>query len=148
GAIGIVTRKPLDRGLGLSGSKGAKSVYARSDTDCASITTEVAGLLNLAIDLGTIGIGLFVSYQKRNNSATSATVNDWNVETFADFSDTGRGRVNASTVFVNAPSPDTLVAFPNDFRLHYSEFQRERINGQLTLQFAPSDAWQITADAT
>jgi TonB-dependent receptor len=147
-AIDIVTRKPLDGELGLSGSIGAKAVYDQSDTDFARVTPEVSGLLNWVNDEGTIGIGLFGSYQKRNNSAPSATVNDWNVETFADFSDTGRGRVNASTVFVNAPSPDTLVAFPNDFRLHYSEFQRERINGQLTLQFAPSDAWQITADAT
>jgi TonB-dependent receptor len=147
-AIDIVTRKPLDGELGFSGSIGAKAVYDGSDTEYARVTPEASGLLNWVNADGTFGIGLFGSYQKRNNSAPSASVNDWNIETFAAFADTSRGRVNASTTFANSPSPGTLVAFPNDFRLHYSEFQRERINGQLTLQFAPNDQWQITADAT
>jgi TonB-dependent receptor len=147
-AIDIVTRKPLDGELGFTGSIGAKAVYDQSDTEFARVTPEFSGLLNWVNEGGTFGIGLFGSFQQRNNSAPSASVNDWNIETFGQFADPGRGRVNASTVFANSPSADTLVAFPNDFRLHYSEFKRERINGQLTLQFAPSDQWQITADAT
>ncbi len=147
-AIDVVTRKPLDGTLGFSGTIGAKAVYDESDTEFARITPEVSGLLNWVNADSTFGIGLFGSYQKRNNSAPSASVNDWNIETFADFSNTGRGRVNASTTIVNPPSANTLVGFPNDFRLHYSEFQRERINGQLTLQFQPSDQWEFTADAT
>jgi len=146
--INIRTRRPLDGELGLSGSIGAKAVYDASDTDYARVTPEVSGLLNWVNDDATFGIGLFGSFQRRNNSAPSATVNDWNIETFGEFSDPSRGRVNASTVFENAPDDDTLVAFPNDFRLHYSEFQRERINGQLTLQYEPSDSLKITADAT
>lgn len=147
-AINIVTRRPLDGDSGFTGSIGAKAVYDMSDTQFARVTPEVSGLLNWSNEDGTFGVGLFGSFQRRNNSAPSATVNDWNVETFSQFSDPGRGRVNASTTFVNAPSGDTLVAFPNDFRLHYSEFRRERINGQLTLQFAPSDNLEITADGT
>ena len=147
-AIDIVTRKPLDGQLGFTGSIGAKAVYDQSDTDFARVTPEVSGLLNWVNDDSTFGIGLFGSFQQRNNSAPSVTVNDWNIETFAAFSDPSRGRVNASTTYANAPSPSTLVGFPNDIRMEYSEFKRERINGQLTLQFAPSDAWQVTADAT
>ena len=146
--INIVTNRPLLGPSGLSGSIGAKAVYDQSDTEFARVTPEVSGLLNWVSDDGALGIGLFGSWQRRNNSAPSATVNDWNIETFGDFADPDRGRVNASTTFANAPSADTLVGFPNDFRLHYSEFKRERINGQLTLQFAPSDTVQITADAT
>jgi TonB-dependent receptor len=147
-AINIVTRRPLDGETGLSGSIGAKALYDGSDTEYARVTPEVSGLINWLNDDGTFGIGLFGSWQRRNNSAPSASVNDWNIETFAQFADTGRGRVNASTTFDNAPDPDTLVGFPNDYRLHYSEFKRERINGQLTLQFAPTDNLQITADGT
>jgi TonB-dependent receptor len=146
--INIVTRRPLDSEPGLTGSIGAKAVYDQSDTVYDRVTPEVSGLLNWASEDGTFGIGLFGSWQRRNNSAPSASVNDWNVEPFSSFSDTSQGRVNGSTVFVNAPSGDTLVAFPNDFRLHYSEFRRERINGQLTAQFAPSDNLKITVDAT
>src|SRR5688572_18468285 len=136
--IDIVTRKPLDGELGFSGSIGAKAVYDQSDTDFARVTPEVSGLLNWVNADSTFGVGLFGSFQRRNNSAPSASVNDWNIETFGQFADTSRGRVNAATTFANAPSADTLIGFPNDFRLHYSEFQRERINGQLTLQFQPS----------
>jgi hypothetical protein len=137
------------RRTGFTGSIGAKAVYDQADTeDYSRVTPEVSGLLNWVNEGGTFGIGLFGSYQVRNNSAPSATTNDWNIETFAQFSDPSRGRVNASTTYANAPSANTLVGFPNDMRYHYSEFHRERINGQLTLQFQPSDAWQITADAT
>ncbi|MBO9518533.1 MAG: TonB-dependent receptor [Porphyrobacter sp.] len=146
--INIVTRKPLDGEAGFSGSIGAKAVYDTSDTDYASVTPEVSGLLNWVSDDGKFGVNVFGSWQRRNNSAPSASVNDWNIETFSQFSDPSRGRVNASTTFDNAPSGDTLVAFPNDFRLHYSEFKRERINGQVTLQFQPTDTFQITADGT
>jgi len=150
-AINIVTRRPLDAPAGISGSIGAKAVYDASDTyDFDRVTPEVSGLVNWTNEAATFGIGLFASYQKRNNSAASESANDWNIETFEAFSDTGRGRVKSdgTTIFNNAPSADTLVAFPNDTRYHYSEFSRERINGQLTLQFAPSDALTVTADAT
>ncbi|HEY6817597.1 MAG TPA: TonB-dependent receptor [Croceibacterium sp.] len=147
-AIDIRTRRPLDGALGFTGSIGAKALYDDSDTQYSQVTPEVSGLLNWVSEDGTFGIGAFGSFQQRNNSSPSATVNDWNVEPFSTFSNPGQGRVNASTAFVNAPSPNTLVAFPNDFRLHYSEFRRERINGQLTLQYEPSDSLQFTADAT
>ncbi len=176
-AIDIRTRRPLDGVLGFSGSIGAKAVYDDSDTQYAQVTPEVSGLLNWVNQEGTFGIGLFGSFQRRNNSSPSATVNDWNIVPYSAFSDpyssgfiqsavrmgpdrTGDGVPDPvlrpdgtpvkdmTTAVVNAPSGDTLVAIPNDFRMHYSEFRRERINGQLTLQFEPSDALQFTADAT
>src|SRR6187399_106654 len=68
-AIDIVTRKPLDGALGFSGSIGAKAVYDQSDTEYARVTPEVSGLLNWVNDDSTFGIGLFGSFQQRNNSA-------------------------------------------------------------------------------
>ena len=150
-AINIVTRRPLDSPAGFTGSLGGKLVVDATDTyDYDRITHEASGLVNWTNAGGTFGIGLFAAYQKRNNSAVSEDANDWNIETFADFSDPTRGRVKSdgTTIFNNAPSGDTLVAFPNDTRYHYSEFSRERINGQLTLQFAPTDTIRVTADGT
>ncbi|QZH75702.1 MAG: TonB-dependent receptor [Erythrobacter sp.] len=150
-AINIVTRRPLDAAAGLSGSIGVKAAYDEADTyDLDRITPEVSGLLNWSNEAGTFGIGLFGSFQRRNNSAVSESANDWNILTYGDFaSSTTFRRADGNTVVQNAPSdPDTLIAIPNDTRYHYSEFSRERINGQLTLQFAPSDRLEITADAT
>ena len=150
-AINIVTRRPLDGDAGLTGSIGAKAVYDGSDTyDLSRVTPEVSGLLNWSNLDGTFGVGLFGSYQRRNNSAVSETANDWNILRYGDFaSSTTFRRADGATVVNNAPTDDdTLIGIPNDTRYHYSEFSRERINGQLTLQFAPSDRVEITADAT
>lgn len=147
-AINIVTRKPLDADSGLTGSIGAKAVYDVSDTEYARVTPEVSGLLNWTNADETFGIGLFGSWQRRNNSAPSASVNDWNIEPFSQFSSPSQGRVTPTTTYQNAPSGSTLVGFPNDIRFHYSEFKRERLNGQLTLQFKPSETIKVTADGT
>ena len=152
-AINIVTRRPLDSPAGFSGSIGAKAVYDGSDTyDLDRVTPEVSGLVNWSNDAGTFGIGLFGSFQQRNNSAVSESANEWNITTFGALSNLTNSpyiRRDGGTVINNAPSSaDALVAIPNDTRYHYSEFQRERINGQLAVQIAPTDAVEITADVT
>ncbi|MAF30337.1 MAG: TonB-dependent receptor [Croceicoccus sp.] len=150
-AINIVTRRPLDGAAGLTGSIGAKAVYDASDTfDYERVTPEVSGIVNWSNDAGTFGIGLFGSYQLRNNSAVSESANDWNILPYSQFlGSTTFRRADGTTIVNNAPtSPDTLIAIPNDTRYHYSEFQRERINGQLTAQFAPTDRFTATADVT
>ena len=149
-AINIVTRQPLDAPAGISGSIGGKLVYDEADTfDYDRVTPEISGLINYTNDAATFGIGLFASYQKRNNSAASVTSNDWNILPYSQFaSSTTFRRADNQTVINNAPSGDTLVGIPNDIRYNYSEISRERLNGQLTLQLAPSDDFKITADAT
>lgn len=149
-AINIVTRRPLDGESGFTGSIGAKAAYDKGETfDYDKVTPEVSGIINWANPDDTFGVGLFASYQKRNNAAVSESANDWNITTFGAFSAANSPYVNSATVINNPPaSADTFVAIPNDTRYHYSEFQRERINGQLTLQFRPSDVVEITADGT
>ncbi len=150
--INIETRRPLDT-KGFTANFGAKGVYDVSADQGARITPELSGLASWSNEDQTIGIGLFASYQKRNSSAPSATVNDWNVEKASVFLNpdpvNGAGRVTSATILHNAPTnPDQLVAFPNDARYNFSEFRRERINGQLTLQVRPVDTLTITGDAT
>lgn len=146
-AINIATRRPLDT-QGFTGSLGAKALYDLSTNEGAKVTPELSGVANWSNEAGNFGIGLFGSYQKRNNSTVSADSNDWNVEKLSSFLDPANGRVNASTVITNKPTTDQLVSYPNDSRYHYSDFTRERINGQLTLQFKPMDDLTLTADAT
>ena len=49
---------------------------------------------------------------------------------------------------VNAPAIGQLYARPNDLRYAFSEFERERVNGQAVLQFAPTDSLTLTMDYT
>ncbi|WP_454717386.1 TonB-dependent receptor [Caulobacter segnis] len=153
--INVKTRHPLDsREHGLSGSIGVKGVYDQSMSkkleDSSKYTPEVSGLLNYLDESEKFGVALFGSYQKRNFTSRSVTSNDWNIRTFAEFNNPANGfvRSGGATQITNAPSSgSTLVAIPNDSRYHFSQGQRERINGQLTAQFRPTESLTITADA-
>ncbi len=154
--INVKTRHPLDaHESGLSGSIGVKGVYDTSmdkkvDDFGHKITPEVSGLLNWLDDSEKFGVTLFGSYQKRDFTSRSVTSNDWNIRTYADFINPANGfvRNGGATQITNAPSSgSTLVAIPNDSRYHFSQGERERINGQLTAQYRPVEGLTITADA-
>ena len=49
---------------------------------------------------------------------------------------------------VNAPANGQLYGIPNDIRYSFSDSERERVNGQFTLQFAPVEGLTLTADYT
>ena len=140
--INVVTLRPLEGYEdGLRGSIGAKAVYDTS-LDIEDITPEVSGVVSWSDPNDMFGVSIFGSYQDRNGAYASATSNYWNIRPFSEMP--GRG---PATVINNPPaSPDQLVAVPNDSRYHYSEYSRERINGQLTLQFAPTDNLTLTGD--
>lgn len=153
--INVKTRRPLDSKPGLSGSVGVKGVYDTSmdkkvDNFGHKYTPEASGLINWVDDSEKFGVTLFGSYQKRDYTSRSATVNDWNIKSYADFinPDNGFVRAGGATQITNAPSsPTTWVAIPNDSRYHFAQGERERVNGQLTVQYRPIETMTITADA-
>lgn len=153
--INVKTRRPLDNAKpGLTGSIGVKGAYDTSmdkkvDDFGSKITPEASGLVNWVNDNETFGVTLFGSYQKRDFTSRSATSNDWNMRTFAQFNDPANGFVRAggATQIVNAPSnPNTLVAIPNDSRYHFAQGERERINGQASVQYRPVENFKVTLD--
>ncbi len=147
-AVNVVTRRPLDsKDSGLSGSIGAKALYDTSESTKNGITPEVSGFLSWSDADQKVGISVFGSYQKRNSTAVSATVNDWIITTAAQF----QSSVQATTQITNLPTEngvasDQYVAVPTDSRYHYSQGERERINLQGTLQSRLSDRTVVTAD--
>ncbi|MHA6720649.1 TonB-dependent receptor [Sphingomonas sp. RS6] len=160
--INVVTRRPLDNGTpGFSGSVGAKAVYDTSVDGCldcgSKVTPEFSGVVSWSDPEQRFGVNLFGSYQKRNFTSIAATSNDWNIIPYSTFLTGGFARSSGActgtvtptcTVVNNAPTdPNQLVAIPNDSRYHYAEGSRERINGQATVQFKPTDSLTLTADA-
>jgi TonB-dependent receptor len=152
--INVRTRRPLDAEAGLSGSIGAKAAYdtgvEESLVDANKITPEISGLVNWADENERFGVSLFGSYQQRNFTSRSATSNDWNIRRYRDFINPANGfvRNNNATQITNAPTDlNTLVGIPNDSRYHFSEGERERLNGQLTVQFRPVETLTLTGDA-
>jgi len=143
--VNISTMKPLDN-PGLNASFGAKAMHDSSVDTGSDITPELSGLVSWTDDSETFGIGLFGSYQSRDSAAAASSVAGWNISTF-DQLQANQGLIGPNTNVQNAPSNgDQLIGIPNDSRYHFSELERERLNGQLVLQYAPSDNLTVTGD--
>lgn len=152
--INVVTQRPLDGPAdGLRGSIGAKAAHDVA-AEGFKVTPELSGLVSWSDVNDTIGVSLFGSYQKRESAAASATVNGWNITgvytgTAANdpFAVPNGSFINDQTQVNNLPAEDILIGVPNDMRYHWSETERERINGQATVQFRPMESLTLTADA-
>jgi TonB-dependent receptor len=143
--LNIKTARPLDSD-GMVLSAGVKGVYDESSPFDSGLTPEVSGIFSYANEDKTWGIGLNASYQDRQGGGIEATVNDWVMRNWSSTS--LPPAFNAGTTIVNAPAEGQLYGIPNDMRYAFADFQRERINAQAILQFAPTDALTFTVDYT
>ena len=141
--IDILTARPLDY-EGLLLNVGAKAVSDESQVFNSDVTPELTGIFSYTNDARTFGFGVNASYQERYGGSVQATENTWNVQRWTGT----EAALRSDAVLQNAPAIDQLYVMPNDMRYAFSEFHRERTNAQAVIQFAPSDAWQITADYT
>jgi len=147
--INILTRKPLDEGD--VGSITVKGIYDESTGDAGdSVTPEVSGAYNWTNEDETFGIGIFGAYSKRDSAAATAQTNDWVVKRANDFfSDTSVVRAGSpQSNYVNPPADGELYAQMQDSRYDYSQISRERVNGQVVVQWNPTDSLRMTADYT
>ncbi|HEX3122975.1 MAG TPA: TonB-dependent receptor [Rhodanobacteraceae bacterium] len=143
--IDIQTARPLDRN-GLVASAGAKLLKDDSQTLGSDVTPEVTGIFSYANPDKTFGIGLNGSYQKRHGGDVESTENAWNIRTWPDSGIPSQ--LGSGTVVTNAPKAGQLYAIPNDLRYAFSDFERERVNGQAVMQFRPMDSLTLTLDYT
>ena len=143
--INIQTMKPLESGT-TQGSVGVKLV---DDVSGDEITPELSGLFSWANDEGNFGVSVFGSYQERDSGSRHASVEQYSIRTW-DNTDPDNlanlGLVPGASI-TNEPDNGQLVVRPSNLGLGTNEDHRERLNGQVTLQYAPSDVLTITADA-
>lgn len=142
--INVKTSRPLDN-PGFNLSVGAKALSDTTNETGSDITPEVSGLISWTDDSEVFGVALSLSSQERDSGAAGVTVNNWNVGVWGTdkLYDTA-----PDAVFKNAPENGQLYARPNDFRYGFSDFERDRLNGQLTLQFRPVESVTATLDYT
>jgi len=166
-SINIRTARPLDND-GLVLNLGAKALDDTTNRVGNDITPELSGIFSYATENKMFGVGLNATYQKRDSGNSSSTVNDWHINAW-DASNGGKNATNQSnaplhvnnndtpynsaddfidTSIENAPANGQLYGIPNDIRYVFADDQRERINGQLTVQLAPVEGLTLTADYT
>jgi TonB-dependent receptor len=141
--VNIKTARPLDTPDTVF-NIGAKGVYDESSPFDSEITPEVSGIFSMTNDDRTWGVGLSASYQERHGGSVQFTENAWNIQEWNGTS----AALRPDARVTNAPAVGQLYGMPNDMRYAFSDFERERINAQGVVQFAPSDALTMTLDYT
>jgi TonB-dependent receptor len=141
--VNILTAKPFDND-GLIVNVGGKGVYDESSTFDSEVTPEVSGIFSYTSDDRKWGVSLNASYQERHGGAVQSTINAWNVQAWNGTSAALRSNAEVK----NAPAMGQLYGLPDDIRYAFSDFQRERLNAQGVLQFAPIDTLTLTLDYT
>lgn len=129
--IDVKTARPLEIGqMTLAGS--AKAIY---DENSEETSPQISGMFSSTFADDTIGVLLALSYQERNTRLDQAQLDGW-LEN------------------VGIPNPMTQsgtdwngnVFSPRNYDLKVTREERTRTNGNLVLQFAPSDRLTLTTD--
>jgi TonB-dependent receptor len=144
--VDLQTRKPFQN-EGFNASIGAKAVHDTTNRVGSEITPEISGFVSWSDDM--FGVSVSASHQRRDNGRTGAFTNGWN-DTSGGY--TGSGFIpNGTTddvVISNAPAIGTQTNFTPGLRYNHFDFERERQNAQITLQFRPNDRMEATLDYT
>ena len=142
-SINISTTRPLDA-PGQKLSLTAKMVNDTSTRDGDEITPEFSGIYSNTFANDTIGIAITGSSQTRNNGVNAAETSGWFTRA-GDFA--GSGGVPDDANQVNrSQSADEFYSVPRNIAYSISEFETVRTNGQVILQWAPTDTVTGTID--
>ncbi|MBT8089192.1 MAG: TonB-dependent receptor, partial [Gammaproteobacteria bacterium] len=140
--IDIKTARPFDK-LGLVASFGVKAMTDTTNEKGDDFTPELSGIFSNTFADDTVGVGVFISHQERDSRAVKGQVAEqfWreNVDAVA---------VPATAVVTDNRTEPTNTFFPRSLGLNVDDISRTRTNGQLTLQYAPSDSLTATLDYT
>ena len=138
--INITTAKPFDYDE-TKISFAAKAIHDTSvDSNYgSSVTPEVSGLFSTTLADDTFGILVTGSIQERDSREEISATDGW-LQNYIDVS-----QVDFSAVGGDSSHPTWA---PQNYNIDISDHERKRVNGQLVLQFAPSDKLVATLDYT
>lgn len=147
--IDIRTARPLDNPDRVA-SVGAKYVMDSSVENGDSGTPEISGIFSNTSADGRFGVAVSGSYQERNLGYNQAGHGAGWRQNFGGLNDSWTGlpaEGSNGTTTTNRPT-DSLYLIPQNIAYTFNDVQRERTNGQLVLQFAPTDTITATLDYT
>ncbi|MFS2318964.1 TonB-dependent receptor [Maricaulis sp. D1M11] len=147
--LNISTTRPLEA-PGLHFTAGFKGVYDTTQLEDETVTPEVSMLYSDTFADDRFGVALSGSYQERQSSIAQANIG-WRDGYLGSENNWGSlaqpGTPGAANI-TNRPGPNDVYAVPQNGSYDLSDITRERINGQLTLQFRPIESLTGTLDYT
>ncbi len=144
--VNIVTLKPLSS-PGQKFSLSGKAIHDTSNEAGDDVTPEIAGVYSNTFMDDSLGVALSFSHHRRDFQKQYARIQGW----------------QANVGLPSDPNPETTIDprpiddegepignhfFPRDMNYGIEDFQRERNNAQLTLQYAATDNFIATVDYT
>lgn len=153
--INIRTARPLESEPVIN--VGMKAVHDTSNGNLPDslqghdITPEISGIFSQRYFDGTFGVALTGSYQERDFGFSQVGVpNGWRPFR-GDENNWGtipQPGTPGSENITNRPGPTDIYSVPQNLNYSVNGVQRQRTNGQLTLQWAPADNVTTTLDYT
>lgn len=142
--VNIETARPLDN-PGFRSVVSGKAVHETSSSDgdlgnLSEFTPEIAALFSNTFAGDTFGVLVTASWQQRDNREENAAVDKW-IPNYV-------GGFQGGIVNDNNQRADGVNWHPQNIGYGFSDISRERINGQLVLQYAPTDTITATLDYT
>ncbi len=145
--INISTPEPL-RGEPTT-SLAVKAVHDTSTREGDDVTPEFSGIyLNRFMD-DTVGIAITASRQERNTGVNAASVGGWYTRPGDDILPNGNtdAKLANDANQVNRPqTADSSYSLPQSMAYNIAEFESERTNAQVVLQWAPREDVTLTLD--
>ena len=145
GGIGATVNVSTARALSNPGFRAVLTAKANHESstkdarDLDEITPEVSGLYSQTFAGDTFGIAISGSYSKRHNREENASVQQW-------FENREVG--SQALITDNSQRADGRTWYPQDAGYGFAENERVRMNGQVALQWAPTDTVTATLDYT
>ena len=145
--INISTPEPL-KGEPTA-SLAAKTVYDTSTRTGDSITPEFSGIYVGRFMDDKIGIAITASHQTRNNGVNAASVGGWYTRPGDDVLPDGSTQARLANDANQINRPQTAgesYSLPQSMAYNIAEFESERNNAQIVLQWAPTENITTTLD--
>ena len=144
--ININTTRPLDD-KGFKATASYKVVQDESWNGGSTQTPEISGLISNTWDLaeGEFGVSLSLISQERKSSVNQATVG-WRDAYYGNEGNWGSIVGNANHTVTNGPADTDVYRIPQNMAYALFDFESERFNGLLTMQYAPNDKITATLD--
>jgi TonB-dependent receptor len=144
-SINIVTSRPLEN-PGFKSSVGVKLVADSSVTiGDEKLTPEFSGIFSNTFLNDTLGVSLSGVAQNRKGGQASATVGGWNTGPATTSEWTRRIGADGHQNIENLPE-GTLISKPQSMAYSLSNFESDRVNGMLNVQWAPTETITATVD--
>lgn len=138
--VNITTAKPLSN-PGMHASIGAKAVMDTSNETGSDVTPELSGIYSNTFNDDKFGILISGSVQERDNREQSMAVDNW-------IPDVDLSTSPNLALTDNNQRADGSTWYPQNAGYAFSDNSRKRTNGQLVLQYAPTDTLTASLDYT